>query len=130
MKKEKKGISNNTPSGLHPTAVVDRAKSNKHLSQPETADSIQKKDAEIQAEKDKSVLKTKVKPGRGLFDTKMFTEDETGPLSFLTRAVQEHFKLTQAIFKSDVTRWDFPHKIGDRHKKMVMFRLFPQPTVK
>ena len=126
----KKGTNKKVISGF-PTATIDRAKDHKTLSsQPKINDPIQKKDAEIQAEKDKSVLKTKVKPGHGVFETKTFTEEETGAFGFLTRAVREHFKLTDAIYKENISRWDFPHAIGDLWKKHTIKRQYPQPSVK
>lgn len=118
-----------TPSKRHVTAKIQPAEVKKITGQEEKKEPIAAKNAAIAKEKKKSIKQTGVKPGKTVFETTTYTEQDISIYAFITLAVKEHFKLTDALFKEWLTRWDFPKSIGDVHKKHKVFRHYCQPSV-
>ena len=118
-KKSQKEGTFNTPSERHPVAKLDPETVKKISGVRKQNDPIQAKNAEIAKEKSK---------GKKLVD-QYFQEQETGPLEFVSRAVKEHFNLTQVIYKEKLIRWDFPKTIGSTWEKHVVERLYPQVKI-
>lgn len=87
---------------------------------------IQAKNEEIAKEKAKSVKKTGIKPGKGVFETFTTNEAEAGKSAFISEAVKRFFKLTEVLFNENERSWNFPHAIGEKFKRHTVMRRYPQ----
>jgi hypothetical protein len=128
-KKEQTSKTFVTPSEKHMVAKLTDKQSKKIIGESSTKDPIKSKNEAIQNEKKASIKKTGITPNNNEFDTRVFAEEDNGPFPFITLAVKQVFKLTEANFKEMISQWNFPHAIGDVHRKHKVYRFYCQPSV-